>query len=498
MNALILTAALLALGAPDVQTDSQSKTQLYVKTTPPGATVTIDGKILDKKSDNLFDISAGSHNLSVKLEGHAQVDRAIEAKEGEITRVEIDLNQSLEGEKTLSYVGDSSEDRRSFADSGHAVQFTLPSGMKSISAVKLYGSRYGYPQAPQEDFHLYLLDENQKVLEHIKIPYRKAVRAEMQWHTFEFPAVQVPEKFFVAFWFNAEATKGVYVGLDKNVKESHSFAGLPDKGYNPIENKSDWMIRAVVSSKEGKQPTRPKVSTYEPEKAADTESEEALPSERTWNDASGAFSVDAQFVGVEDGKVKLKKPNGKIIAVPLDNLSQEDKDFVAQQNGSKAGAAAPGVARESVELKHDDGKMASKSSMAGGGHAVRFEVDNDSSYVTSVSLHGSRYGEPRPPRDSFSVWICDENFKQITTFKFPYSSYTRGDPSWKTFRIRPTKVPQKFIVCFGFNPHQTKGVYVSYDAGPSEKSLIGLPGAGREPEPFTKGNWMIRCKVEKR
>ena len=284
--------------------------------------------------------------------------------------------------------------------------------------------------------------------------------------------------------------------MDKNVKQSHSFIGLPDKGYKAVEQNYDWMIRAVVGPAEGKQPSRPKVSTYEDEKATDTESSEAMPS-RTWNDASGAFSVEAQFAGIEDGKVKLKKADGKIASVPLDQLCKDDQEFVAQQGGAKSEGEKP-EARETIELKHDDDKMAGKRSIAGGGHAVKFEVDNDSSYVTSVSLHGSRYGEARPPKESFSVWICDENFKQIAKFKFPYSSYTRSNPVWKSFSIRPTKVPKKFIVCFGFNPHQTKGVYVSYDGGKSETSLVGVPGRGHDPDPFTEGNWMIRCKVEDR
>ena len=139
--------------------------------------------------------------------------------------------------------------------------------------------------------------------------------------------------------------------------------------------------------------------------------------------------------------------------------------------------------------------MASKSSIAGGGHAVRFEVDGDSYYVTSVSLHGSRYGEPRPPKEDFNVWICDEQFKPIATFHFPYSSFARAAPAWKSFKVRPTKVPQKFIVCFGFNPHQTKGVYVSYDAEGSGNSLIGVPGKatnrafrqGRLADPLQSG-----------
>ena len=68
---------------------------------------------------------------------------------------------------------------------------------------------------------------------------------------------------------------------------------------------------------------------------------------------------------------------------------------------------------------------------------------------------------------------------------------------WKSFNIRPTKVPKEFIVCFGFNPQATKGVYVSHDGKPSTTSMVGVP-AKYGPKPFTAGNWLIRCKVENR
>ena len=165
---------------------------MYVKTTPTGAALVLDDKPLGK-SDNLFDVTPGTHKLTAELEGQAKVERTIEAKEGEITRIEIELKKPSDGQTVLNYVGESSTDMRSFADSGHAVMFQLPAGMKSISAVKLYCSRYGYPQAPEEDFHLYLLDQNQTVLEHIAIPYKKVERGDLRWITFDFPAVQVPE-----------------------------------------------------------------------------------------------------------------------------------------------------------------------------------------------------------------------------------------------------------------------------------------------------------------
>ncbi len=439
------------------QVEQQAATQLYVKTVPPGATVIVDGKKVGK-SNGLFDVTPGAHKVALQIEGYKPEERSIEATEDEITRIKVSLSKqsgmTLTGDRitistgdvgqqtVLSYVGDSSSDMRSFADSGHAVAFQRPANRKSISAVKLFAARYGMPQPPNEDFHLYLLDQNQKVLEQIAIPYSKIKRmekeGELRWYTLEFPAVEVPENFFVAVWFNAERTKGVYLGMQKDVKETHSYVGLPDKGFKKVEQSYEWMIRVVVSSEEGKKPSCPKVTTYEEEKAADTESTEAAPVEES----------------------------------------------------EKPAASKPG------ELSQDNGTMAGKLSINGGGHAVKFKVDGDSWKVTSVSLHGSRYGEVRPPKEDFKVWICDAQFKPIATFHFPYSSYTRSDPVWKTFRIRPTRVPKDFIVCFGFNPEQTKGVYVSYDSKASETSMIGVPGEG-EPKPFTKGNWMIRCKIGK-
>jgi hypothetical protein len=500
MTAVLLVAA-LAFGAQNVEATPQPTTSLYVKTVPPGATVTVDGKRLGESND-LFTVSAGSHKLTLHLEGYDDEERTIDVRDGQITRVEVTLKKQGEAapakqvKSFLSYVGDSAAGQQSYADSGHAVAFQRPKSMKSIVAVQVFGSRYGYPNAPNEDFHIYLLGKQMKVLEHIKVPYRKIERGEMRWYTLEFPAVEVPEDFSVVLWFNATATKGVFVGKSASGPEAsehaHSSAGLPDKGFHKVEG-YEWMIRAVVSTASGKQPTYPKVTTYEPEKAADTESTEAMPT-RKWTDASGAFDVEAQFAGVEDGKVKLKKADGTIVSVALERLSKKDQEFVAKQLSAKRAAAEAGP-RETKELSHDNGQMASKSSIAGGGHAVRFTVEGDSWCVTSVSLHGSRYGMPQPPKEDFRVWICDAKFKPIATFRFPYSSFIRSDPTWKTFRIRPTPVPQEFIVCFGFNPKQTKGVFVSYDNQPSTTSLTGVPGP-HPAQPFANGNWLIRCKVQ--
>ena len=149
------------------------------------------------------------------------------------------------------------------------------------------------------------------------------------------------------------------------------------------------------------------------------------------------------------------------------------------------------------ELAQDDGNAAGKASLAGGGHAVRFEAPGDNCYVTQVRIHGSRYGLPAPPKEDFSVWICDQDFKSILKLSYPYAKFQRGgEGRWVALSVKPTRVPKDFIVCVGFNPTGTKGVYVSRDAQSSGNSLVGLPG--QPGRPFQQGDWMIRATVSQR
>lgn len=54
---------------------------------------------------------------------------------------------------------------------------------------------------------------------------------------------------------------------------------------------------------------------------------------RTWSDASGKFKVEATFLRVEDGKVVLRRADGKEITVPVDRLSEPDREYLAAATG---------------------------------------------------------------------------------------------------------------------------------------------------------------------
>ncbi|EPY52742.1 cytoskeletal protein binding protein Sla1 family [Schizosaccharomyces cryophilus OY26] len=56
---------------------------------------------------------------------------------------------------------------------------------------------------------------------------------------------------------------------------------------------------------------------------------------RTWTDRTGAFKVDAEFLGFSDDKIHLHKSNGVKISVPSTKMSYKDLDFVELMTGKK-------------------------------------------------------------------------------------------------------------------------------------------------------------------
>ena len=58
----------------------------------------------------------------------------------------------------------------------------------------------------------------------------------------------------------------------------------------------------------------------------------------------------------------------------------------------------------------------------------------------------ARYGTPQPPKEDFEIFVCDADNNLITSYKFPYSKFARGNAKWVKFSVRPTAVPQQFLV----------------------------------------------------
>ena len=66
---------------------------------------------------------------------------------------------------------------------------------------------------------------------------------------------------------------------------------------------------------------------------------------RTWTDSTGTHKIEAQFAGLADGKVTLKKADGKTVTLALDRLSEADRkqaETLAKADASSNPFETPG------------------------------------------------------------------------------------------------------------------------------------------------------------
>ncbi|MBN2021158.1 MAG: thermonuclease family protein [Pirellulales bacterium] len=196
---------------------------------------------------------------------------------------------------------------------------------------------------------------------------------------------------------------------------------------------------------------------------------------------------EGEFKTLADAETEAKTANRGVWAQSAEKPPWEDAAADDATSADAPAAAKP----EPKELAVDDGTPAGKRSLPQG-FAVRFETPEGKWMLTSVRIHGSRYGHPTPPREKFHVTICDTEFKPLADFPYPYSNFRRtAEQNWVALKMKPTELPREFILCVDFNAEATKGVYVSHDA--EGEALVGKPN--RSAGVFNAGDWLIRAVV---
>ena len=82
---------------------------------------------------------------------------------------------------------------------------------------------------------------------------------------------------------------------------------------------------------------------------------------RTWTDRSGSFKVEAEFIGLKDGKIHLHKLNGVKIAVPVVKMAIEDLEYVEKVTGASLDDDKPlsDIKRRSTQKESDRRKAQS-------------------------------------------------------------------------------------------------------------------------------------------
>lgn len=150
----------------------------------------------------------------------------------------------------LKYGDNKPDGRKSIAGAGEMIRFELPTEAGAVRAIRVHGSRYGYPQAPKEDFEVTLLSADMKEVLHTElVPYSLFKRAKKgRWTHVPFKeSVEVPQTFWVVLDFNAEAKKGVYVSYDTSTKGQYSRVGTTDEDARETKFDGDWMVQVLLA-----------------------------------------------------------------------------------------------------------------------------------------------------------------------------------------------------------------------------------------------------------
>lgn len=150
----------------------------------------------------------------------------------------------------LGYGDGNPDGKKSYGGSGHLIRFELPEGVTKVKGIRIHGSRYGLPQAPNEDFEITFLSEKRDETLHTEsAPYKIFKRGKENWVRVQFDKpVELPQKFWVALDFNAEQTKGVYVSYDTSTKGQYSRVGKAGDDTEPKETDfgGDWMVQLML------------------------------------------------------------------------------------------------------------------------------------------------------------------------------------------------------------------------------------------------------------
>lgn len=192
------------------------------------------------------DMGKSVQNSRIEL----HVDEIIPEGKSITTEFEYSLaTDEYHEEIELAYDDGKSAGKWSFSGGGHGVKFTAPSEDCVLKAIKLYGSRYGGYEPPDENFDVWVCDKNFNVIKNFRFPYSLfKKRGYTKWVTLKVDDVQVPEEFAICAAFDPHQTKGIYVYHDAKTSR-RSYQGMPPQ-MEPFKD-GDWMIRAVIEQPAG-------------------------------------------------------------------------------------------------------------------------------------------------------------------------------------------------------------------------------------------------------
>jgi RNA polymerase sigma factor (sigma-70 family) len=217
--------------------------------------------------------------------------------------------------------------------------------------------------------------------------------------------------------------------------------------------------------------------------------------------------------------VETAAPSTALHSAPLATEDTPPIERTTEAGESRNPQEPPREQRTAV-VKYSDGQADGKKSLGGSGEMIEFSMPAGYSKVVGIRIHGSRYGHPQPPEESFLIYFLNHDRTRVLhTQMAPYSLFERGHEQWVDVAFERLLIgldnSRTFWVALDFRAAATKGVYVSFDTSTGGKhSRVGLPGMPSSPlkfviqaepqlggarhstEPVNFGaDWMIEAKL---
>lgn len=141
--------------------------------------------------------------------------------------------------------------------------------------------------------------------------------------------------WFPTTTFNAERTAASVLGTVA-AKNSFGASLTHDYGVTMVLENGGWLVdmiqvgNEVTYKRPQKTESTPSFTDHVKKKLIKTvpPKEKPIPEMRIWTDATGEHTIDAEFVSLTAGKVKLRKADGTITTLPLDKLSGDDQAWI--------------------------------------------------------------------------------------------------------------------------------------------------------------------------
>lgn len=127
---------------------------------------------------------------------------------------------------------------------------------------------------------------------------------------------------------------------------------------------------------------------------------------RTWTDKTGKFSVEAELVEVKDGKALLKKADGKVVAVPVDRLSADDRQYLTTLDQPKQARTDAAANKQVTDLLTKIQQETGMPAMAG--------AIVTSGGLVGVGVTGVRKRSTEAPATLDDKWHLGSNTKAMT------------------------------------------------------------------------------------